>query len=805
MFRVAVPDNEPMSSEVLERVSPVRLRRRLPWPSLLMTLAVLMAIFTLSISDDSHFVFLGSFSSLIATVATTIAAVKLPKHRLSWALIALAMGVNTIGDGIYEAITRLNGAVPVLSLADVFYLLTYPLLFAGLGLMVARVSRERWRDVCTDASAVATIAGLAIWQFFVINPGVLDEGSMRQRVVFASYAMADVLIVAAMVGLLFLPHRRNRVLALLVGFAVMFLASDVFYNIVSLDPFNRSLRISDALYILAYGILSSAAALSIRRQNTMPDEPAPIRELRIPYARIGLLGAALIGAPTMAVVVPALGFDYHAWVYVCAALFVGTLVLARLVSLLRNLSREQRRSREAETKLAFQATHDDLTGLPNRTFLLESLSTALASPDSERLAVMFVDLDNFKFVNDSLGHQAGDVLLRSAAQRIQSAVRNGTLVARIGGDEFVIVSTDVRAAHEAEEVAARVIAEFRMPFTIGDDTMFTSPSIGIVLKTDQADPASLLRDADIALFQAKASGRCCARLFDTTMREWVTERTQIEAGIRHALEHGELAVAYQPRIDLATGEIDSFEALLRWPSQPTIPTIRVIEIAEATGLIDEIGSFVLDRAFADMRHHFGPASPDVRIAINVSMRQLAQPDFTRDVANALARHRVEPHRVSLELTETFLSEEPELAKSTLHNLRALGVKIEIDDFGVGYSSLARLADYPIDGVKIDRGFITALVNDDIAEAMVVAIVALSTAMALTVTAEGVETSAQAEAVRRLGCHLGQGFLFAAALTRDDAVATIAPRSTTVNIDDWPTWANRTATPATPSRNTPRGR
>jgi diguanylate cyclase (GGDEF)-like protein len=531
----------------------------------------------------------------------------------------------------------------------------------------------------------------------------------------------------------------------------------------------------------------------------------PYRDNVIPFARLGLLGLALVGVPLLAVVSPVMNFRYHVPVYVGASVVVSALVLARLIALLRSLANEQMRLRSAETRLVFQANHDTLTGLPNRAYLIEEMEAALRQPATAGWALMFIDLDNFKFVNDTLGHHAGDQLLRAAAERIRASVRSNTFVARLGGDEFVLLADPVASIEDAMEIANRIIAAFRMPFHLGGETMFTSPSIGIAMRDDDADAAGLLRDADIALFQAKSAGRRCARVFDASMRAASEERSEIEIGIRLALERGELAVAYQPRIDIVTGALDSFEALLRWPSNPGVAPSRIIAVAEATGLIDEIGDFVLNRALDDLAHRFSPLAPTIRMAINVSVRQLAGATFVRTVGAAIARHGIDPERISLEITETFLASEPEIAATTLDGLRALGVRIEVDDFGVGYSSLARLADFPIDGVKIDRSFIMAIDTDSVAEAMVVAIVALGKAMDVIVTAEGVETTGQAETVRRLGCTLGQGFLFAVPMSADDAVEILTPARTPLGLDAWPTWPQRMSTRARPSRGTPQAR
>jgi diguanylate cyclase (GGDEF)-like protein len=742
----------------------------------------------------------GIMSALGVTIAAFVAAHRSRLgHRRAWMLIGLAMASNCVGDVIFQTIAVVQGDALDYSVADVFYLASYPLLFWGLARIVIETSGTSSRTVLADATTIAIAGGLVIWQLFVVNAGVLDGGSIVSQAIFAAYPMADVLILGAVVGLLFIPYRPRAWLVLLVLFSLAFLAADTLYNVIQTQSLVSALPVSDAIFTVSYGLLAAAAVFTV---STSGHVGSPYRENVLPYARLGLLGIALVGIPILAVVSPVLGFRYHVAVYLVASVVVGILVLGRLIALLRSLADEQRRLRSAETRLVFQANHDALTGLPNRAFLIAELEAALRDSPGTGWALMFVDLDNFKFVNDTLGHHTGDQLLRQASERIRASVRSNTFVARLGGDEFVLLADPVHSGEDALEIANRIIAAFRMPFQVGGETTFTSPSIGIALRENGSDAAGLLRDADIALFQAKAAGRRCARVFDASMRAAAEERSEIETGIRLALERGELDVAYQPRIDIVTGALDSFEALLRWPSNPRVAPARIIEVAEASGLVDEIGEFVLTRALDDLAHRFAPLAPTVRMAVNVSVRQLAAANFVGTVGNAISRHDIDPERVSLEITETFLASEPEMAAATLDGLRSLGVRIEVDDFGVGYSSLARLADFPIDGVKIDRSFIMAIDTDSVAEAMVVAIVALGTAMDVIVTAEGIETTAQAETVRRLGCTLGQGFLFAPPMSADNAVEILTPARTPLGLDSWPTWPHRRSTRAKPSQGTP---
>ena len=487
--------------------------------------------------------------------------------------------------------------------------------------------------------------------------------------------------------------------------------------------------VSDGSYLIAYGILAAAALLPPARS---PDARSA-DTVTFGRRRLVLLGIALVGAPVCAGLAPALDYAAQAPIYIAVAALVSCTVMIRLVGLVRRLEEERRRLRAAESELAFRATHDELTELPNRAFLIRSLTAALeerAAVGGHGLAVMFIDLDNFKFVNDSLGHRAGDQLLGHVGRRIRQAMKGSDLVARLGGDEFVVLCRGVLDGHEAERIASRALDALAAPFSLEGDVAYTAASIGIGLAGDSHDAATLLRDADLALYQAKAAGGRCARVFDDTMQAWAEERTSVETGLRRALDRGELGVVYQPRVDLATGRIRSLEALLRWPGRPDVPIPRLIDVAEASGLIDEIGWFVLSRACDDLARLNAAAGPrhPVSVAVNVSMRQINRGTFVEDVQRTIAMHGVDASLISLELTETFLAAEPERALAMLTALRAVGVRLEIDDFGTGYSSLGRLRLFPLDGLKIDRSFVAGLGEDPSAESLIATIVALAGAL-----------------------------------------------------------------------------
>jgi diguanylate cyclase (GGDEF)-like protein/PAS domain S-box-containing protein len=433
------------------------------------------------------------------------------------------------------------------------------------------------------------------------------------------------------------------------------------------------------------------------------------------------------------------------------------------VQALANILADAIQQRGAEDDIRYQALHDPLTGLPNRVLFMDRLGHALSRPGAE-VAVVLLDIDNFKLVNDSLGHSAGDELLMEIAPRLQDALRPSDTIARLGGDEFVVLLEQVPHAHAAARVAERIVAAFEAPFQLAAGEHFAKASLGIAI-ADESDsvPASLIRDADAAMYQAKGGGRGSFELFDRAMRIRTVERLSLENDLRRALERGELRLDYQPIVSLKDGSIASVETLLRWqhPERGLIGPDEFIGVAEECGLIEPIGRWVLETASVQAAE-WHAADPDTRplgISVNLSVRQLTQRDLETTVARALHRSGIEPSSLCLEITESILLEEPDSLSDTITRVSRLGVRFALDDFGTGYSSLAYLTRLPIHGLKVDRSFVDALGRDERATAITTAIVRMAHALSLEVTAEGVETEAQVRALDALRCELAQGFHF----------------------------------------------
>lgn len=434
--------------------------------------------------------------------------------------------------------------------------------------------------------------------------------------------------------------------------------------------------------------------------------------------------------------------------------------------------------------LYYYAFHDALTGLPNRALFMDRLGRAIERAKRHAyylFAVLFVDFDDFKVVNDTLGHALGDQLLVASTRRLETCLRAADTIARWGGDEFVILLEDIHDASDATRVANRIQAELALPFNLNGHRVSVSASIGIVLsKTGYDRPEEVLRDADMAMYRAKALGKAQHEVFDPAMRARVMERLALETSLRQALERQEFWVYYQPIVALETGEIHGFEALLRWqhPERGLTPPEAFIPVAEESGLIIPIGQWVLREACRQMREWQArfPTDPPLTISVNLSSKQLSQPDLVEQIEQILRETGLDAHCLRLELTENTLMTHAESAMGILAQLRALGVAVQLDDFGTGYSSLAYLHRSPLPTIKVDRSFVSQMDMGEGRSEVVQAIVTLAHNLSMEVIAEGVETAEQLARLKALGCEFGQGYHFSKPLDGRSAEMLIAKMS-----------------------------
>ena len=690
-------------------------------------------------------------AGLCAVVATAIVGCRrrfqvIVEHGAAawdpWWLMAIGLLTLTGRSAIHVVTTD----VVLRSSGDVIGILGYPFIILGL----VRLAGERLRERPFDTLLVAAIAPLAVGVVFAV---LLPERLAQAPDDLVRVSLGIVLVVAdalavTLTGRLALvtSAQPGPTRSLMVAFSCLLGAhlsqTAAVITGVAHDPFG-----SGALLVLAYGLIATAALHpAVHSPNDLPPVAVPVGPGRMTL----FVGAVLVGPAIM------LRVQAHSgWELFAAAASVGLSML--VVSHLTRLLRER-------TVLEHHALHDDLTGLPNRVLFLDRLSLAVlhAQHRNELLAVMFVDLDRFKTVNDSLGHAAGDDLLRATASRLRERVRDGDTVARVGGDEFCIVLPQLAHAGDATAVATKILESFTLPFAIEGRTLFVSPSLGVAIFPGHGvDAEELLRNADAAMYRAKEGGRNTVEVYTEELTVRARERLSLETNLHSAIEGGQLTLHYQPKVDVRTERIVGVEALVRWqhPQLGLVPPGTFIELAEETGLIVPLGEWVLETACRQVRAWDDAGLPSLTVAVNLSARQFRHQPVADMVAGVLRRTGLQARRLELELTESLALEETESVTAALDDLHRMGVQCSIDDFGTGYSALSYLTRFPIDTLKIDKGFVGHIDGDSNESAIVRGVIALAHSLNLDVVAEGVETTEQLLFLRENGCDLMQGYLF----------------------------------------------
>jgi diguanylate cyclase (GGDEF)-like protein len=463
---------------------------------------------------------------------------------------------------------------------------------------------------------------------------------------------------------------------------------------------------------------------------------------------------------------------------------IGTLMssFAKMLATIEQQTDEINRFPKRLDQLARQAFRDSLTSMPNRALFMDRLSHALTRTErrGEQLAVLFLDLDRFKVVNDSLGHSVGDQLLVGVSQRLAACLRPEDTIARLGGDEFAILLEDVKDDRGPTSVADRLTAELQQPFKVEGREVIITVSIGIAMSTaKRMTPEDILRDADLAMYHAKGKGKARYEVFDKSMNAPAQERMDLELDLRNAVTRGEFTLHYQPVVELPTGRITEVEALVRWkhPQRGLLFPADFVGLSEETGLIVPLGRWVLHEACRQTRQwQLASAGTPLAISVNISARQLQQPGLVEEIDAVLRDTRLDPSTLRLEITETVVMHDAPATLAKLEALKALGVQLAIDDFGTGYSSLGYLKRFPVDTLKIDRSFVKGIGGNVEDSAIVRAVITVAKSLNLSVTAEGIETAEQLEHLRTLGCDHGQGYFFAKPLTSDRVPALLLSTS-----------------------------
>lgn len=742
-----------------------RIRRDRVWLIFLVASVVAIGIYELvprGIVHDAIYFLIGLVSAAAIVVGIRI---NRPRRVLPWALMAVGQLIWSLGDATGAWLSDVAGINEFPAPSDGLYLSAYPLLIIGFWLLVR--SRQLGPDPGGTLDSLAVTAGLALLYWVLLaKPTLLaHHASTGAAVIAGIYPFADILLIAGLVRLLTIPLRHSRSLRLLLAAVGTLIVADTLATALQLLTF-ASTEAFDFLWLVSYVAWGCAALHPSMRQISEPPRSAEVNFSRV---RLVVLMVAVLTAPGVLAVEQWFGVPLNVWGVVVGSVVMFVLVVTRLGLGIGYVLRVNGERAEVQDELARQATHDSLTGLPNRAQAKSLIAQALgrAQRSGALIGLLFIDLDGFKAVNDSLGHSAGDEVLSCVATRMQETVRNGDVVARQGGDEFLVLLEPLDEDSSAIVVAQRLVDAISAPITLSSGRKtWVGASVGVALSQDaRTDPEVLLNEADVAVYRAKDTGRGGIEVFDEALRRELAERNALEIGIAAAIANDELVLHYQPILSVRSGTVEGWEALVRWqrPGFGLLQPAEFIPVAERSDLICDLDSWVLREAARQLRvwstRQRRPAAateadPETVMNVNIAARHVTRSRIVDDVALALAEAGLEPRRLVLEVSETALLNDP-AALTNLADLRTLGVLITMDDFGTQYSSIARLGKLPVDSVKIDRSF---LQRTDESSRLLPLIIEAAHAFQLSVIAEGVENADQLAALQAGGCESAQGFL-----------------------------------------------
>jgi diguanylate cyclase (GGDEF)-like protein len=655
-------------------------------------------------------------------------------------------------------------------------------LVIGLLLIVRRRLLGQLANVLTDGIIVGLGAWVLVW-IFLIQPSLALTSNTPAITAIQSATLGVAMIVLFLLATLLFSNTAPSAPVAFLGLAVSLgLVGIILRSVIVRTDAHLSASTINASFLMAFA-LAGASFLhpNIRHINsgTISRATAPLMT-RLMTTTVSLIAPIIVLAIT----------DPHdstdRWVRTVSVIVLAAAVMLRVIQSVRLNATTQ-------DTLVRNALTDSLTGLPNRILMLEHIEKAIHSSwkTPQRPTVLFIDVDRFKSINDSLGHSTGDAILTEVARRLTGAISPQATVARIAGDEFVVLDSTTESPTQSVVLAERILDALRDPMKGNAGDMFVTASIGVAYAVPnlRLSAEDLMQHADTAMYRAKSAGRNCIALFDDSMLESVTKRLDVETALYRALERNELRLVHQPIVDIDLGIVIGFEALMRWDRKDsgTVSPLDFIPIAEETGTIVPLGSWAINDALQQLRSWVdtGVCTPSTTMSVNVSPRQLHDPEFVTIVNNALDASGVSPEQLWLEVTESVMITEPTQALSSLRRLNALGVRIAIDDFGTGYSSLSLLQKFPIQCIKIDRAFVNDISTDSATQNIVRTIIAMAEAMGADIVAEGVESKEQLQTLKSVKCHRAQGYLISPPVDVQDVPRVVR------EIQDPEAWASNT--------------